>query len=346
MIYYIYLLSLLSCLSYVGFKKRKPDLFTLTVLASSYYSSTLLFGKIYDPDSHTYLIINDYIYIFYAFLFFLLIVAIYIHDTFFKLPANDEIPTNELAYFNLFLMSLIFLIIFLTDSRAFFPEELGNSDASSFGTLYNLYWASILIGLVAAFRSKNAILKIATFLFLLTTLTAGSRAFFTIGCLSILLIFFQNKPPIRLLMSFKRLFIMVLGFIFLIVFKNTYQYLLLFDLEMLLEAATNIDLILFRLNEGGESIVILNFHHAISLYQESAGSFVDLVVIKIFPFISELYIQAFNFDGRTLSDIIDEEYYQNVSYGMASNIWGLFYYVSGPIGTLIFVLYIYALFFI
>ena len=184
-------------------------------------------------------------------------------DTFFKLPANDEIPTNELAYFNLFLMSLIFLIIFLTDSRAFFPEELGNSDASSFGTLYNLYWASILIGLVAAFRSKNAILKIATFLFLLTTLTAGSRAFFTIGCLSILLIFFQNKPPIRLLMSFKRLFIMVLGFIFLIVFKNTYQYLLLFDLEMLLEV-NQFDLILFRLNEGGESIVILNFHHAIS----------------------------------------------------------------------------------
>ena len=105
---------------------------------------------------------------------------------------------------------------------------------------------------------------------------------------------------------------------------------------MILDAASNLDLILFRLNQGGESIIILNFHHAISMYEESVGSFTDLVAIKIIPFISELYIQAFNFDGRTLSDLIDEKYYQNVSYGMASNIWGLFYYVSGPIGTLIF----------
>ena len=62
------------------------------------------------------------------------------------------------------------------------------------------------------------------------------------------------------------------------------------DLDLLLEAGLDLDLLLFRLTKGSESIVVLNFQHAITLYSDNAGSFLDLVLIKCIPFISELYI--------------------------------------------------------
>jgi hypothetical protein len=348
MIYYFYIFSLLSCLSYIGFKNRKPDLFTLATLASAYYSSTLLFGKIYDPNSHSYLVIHEYIYVFYSFLFILLALTSFFHDRYFISTYKNQIfEYRDLNYFYIAIILLVFIVILSLDSRAFFPKEFEDNDASSFGALYNIYWSSILVGLVAAFRSNSNLVKVIMLIFLLTTLTAGSRAFFTIGSFIILLIFYENKPSIRLLMSLKRIIIILFGFTFLLVFKNIYQYLLVFDMDMLIEAGTNIDLILFRLNEGGESIVILNFQHAISLYHEEPGSFADLIAVKSIPFVSELYIQGFNFDNRTMSDLINENYYQNVSYGMASSIWGLFYYVSGPFGTIIFCLfYVFLIFFL
>ena len=55
---------------------------------------------------------------------------------------------------------------------------------------------------------------------------------------------YENKSPIRLFLSFKRLFVMIFGFIFLIVYKNIYQYLLMLDLNLLFEASTDFDLIL------------------------------------------------------------------------------------------------------
>ena len=50
------------------------------------------------------------------------------------------------------------------------------------------------------------------------------------------------------------------------------------DLD-LLEAGLDLDLLLFRLTKGSESIVVLNFQYAITLYS-NAGSFLDLVLIK------------------------------------------------------------------
>ena len=266
MIYYFYIFSLLSGLSYIGFKNRKPDLFTLAILASAYYSSTLLFGKIYDPNSHSYLVIHEYIYVFYSVLFILLALLSFFYDRYFISAYKNQIANyRDLNYFLVVIILLVLIVILSIDSRAFFPKEFEDNDASSFGAIYNIYWSSILVGLVTAFRSNSNLLKVIMCLFLLTTLTAGSRAYFTIGCFIILLIFYENKPSIRLLMSLKRIIVIIFGFAFLLVFKNIYQYLLAFDLEMLIEAGTNIDLILFRLNEGGESIVILNFQHAISI---------------------------------------------------------------------------------
>ena len=338
MVYYVYLFSFLGCVAYAGCKLRKPDLLTLCIIACGYYSSALLFGEVYDPENRGYVEINDFIYIFYSFLFVMLTVAVYLNDQYFDKDVKNyggTIP-SDFFYFHIPILTILFLTMNIIDSRSFFPDEVGGFSATSFGAFYNIYWVSALIFLAASFRTNNIFLKTVAIFFLLTTLTAGSRAFFTAGCFSILLWFFQTKSEIRLLMSIKRLSIVLFGFLFLLVYKNIYQYLLVLDYEMLLKAGLDFDLIIFRLTKGSESIVLLNFQHAMALYQESKGSFFDLITIKTIPFVSELYIEGFNFDARTLSDLVDESYYQTVNYGMASSIWGLFYYVSGPLGCLMF----------
>ena len=52
--------------------------------------------------------------------------------------------------------------------------------------------------IAAAFRTKSYSLKLIGFFFLLTTLLAGSRAYFLGGCFIALLMIYENKPPIRL----------------------------------------------------------------------------------------------------------------------------------------------------
>ena len=339
MFYFTYLVSLVGAISLIGLKRRKPDLLTLNIGGIAYYSSELLFGVVYDPNIRKYVEINEYIYIFYSFLFLFFIFAVYINDS----VSNTRIysqkispSTPEYFCFLIIVLVMIFLGLLLIDIRTFFPDEVGGFSASNYTSIYNIYWISVLLLIAAAFRTKSYSLKLIGLFFLLTTLLAGSRAYFLGGCLIALLMIYENKPPIRLFLSLRRVLVMILGFLFLIIYKNVYQYILMLDLDLLLEAGLDLDLLLFRLTKGSESIVVLNFQHAITLYSDNAGSFLDLVLIKCIPFISELYIVGFNFDPRSLSDILNENFYQNVSYGMASSIWGLFYYVSGPIGCLLF----------
>lgn len=344
MFYFAYISSFIIAICFIGFRLRKPDLLTMTILGTAYYSSSLLFGEVYDPDIGKYVDINDFIYAFYALLLILFTFATFINDSVLKRQTyiNEmEIP-QMYFYFLIVILTFIFLGLNLVDSRTFFPDEVGGFSASSYSSIYNIYWVSTLLLVTGAFKGNSNFLKLASIFFLLTTLLAGSRAYFLAGCFIALLMIYENKSPIRLFLSFKRLFVMIFGFIFLIVYKNIYQYLLMLDLNLLFEASTDFDLILFRLTKGSESVVILNFQHAITLFEQEAGSFIDLVLMKCIPFISELYILGFDYDMRTFSDILNENFYQTVSYGMASSFWGLFYYVSGPLGS-IFISFLYVL---
>ncbi len=338
MVYYLYLVSFLGAVTYIGFRLRKPDLLTITIIACGYYSSALLFGEIYDPDSKSYVDIHDFIYIFYSFLFSSLTIACFVNDHYLNkyFRNSKSMVLSEFLYFHLAILIVLFLAMNLLDSRAFFPDDVGEFSAASFGAIYNIYWVSALIFLITSFRSTSKFLKILGILFLLTTLLAGSRAYFTAGCFALLLLYFQAKPPMRLLASFSRLIIIIFGFLFLLVFKNIYQYLLFLDYEMVLAAGSDVDLILFRLTKGSEAIILLNFQHAITLYENGRGPFFDLILVKSIPFLSELYIEGLNLDPRTFSDLIDDKYYQSVNYGMASSLWGLVYYVMGPLGCIMF----------
>ena len=157
MVYYIYLVSFIGCVAYIGCKLRKPDLLTITIIGSGYYSSALLFGEVYDPEIHMYVEIDDFIYIFYSFLFILLTIATIINDQYLSKNFKNYsayFPT-DFFYFYAVILAVLFTALNAIDSRSFFPEEVGGFSASSFGVFYNIYWMSTLLLLVASFRTDR-----------------------------------------------------------------------------------------------------------------------------------------------------------------------------------------------
>lgn len=331
----VYLFSVLCALAVVGLRRRRPDLFTIAVVAHVYYSSTLFFGEVYDPENHIYVPIPETIYNFYSFLFIILSITIIAYDQKRRRFQDNFWRERDLLIFSLTALSLIFILINALDHRAFFPREIGGDSAASFGALFSLYWMLALIYLYVAVRSNDKAHIFFSMLFLLSTLLAGSRAYFTAGLIGFAIIYFQRKEPVLIASSPFKIFLGFFAFTFLILFKNFYQYLLVLDFDLLLGAASNWDLIVFRLTRGGESVILLNFIHSIEMYDHGRGSFTELFALKLLPFISEQVATATGFTGDTLSDLINASYYSTVNYGMASSFWGLFYYTSGWIGVIV-----------
>tara|TARA_B100001093_G_scaffold234684_1_gene225038 strand:+ start:3593 stop:4831 length:1239 start_codon:yes stop_codon:yes gene_type:complete len=332
---FFYGFCMIVAVGYVGFRKRRPDLFTLAIASCAYYSSTLASGVIYDPDSHQYLKIHDHIYWFYAFLLMLMFLGVVLNDRFFVQRTTKIVRAKFLLEFNLLLLSTIFLIIFIQSPRAFFPSEVGGFSAASYGAIYSVYWVSAITYGIFSVKTKSFGHLALAVLFLASTLLAGSRAYLTTGFLAMLLVFFSMKEGFVIFGSVRRILFLIFGFAFLIIFKNVYQYILLLDFALIADAAANWELVLFRLTRGGESIVLLNFQRAIEFSEFGFGSFVDLVLLRIIPFVSDLYIAVLQIRPDTLSDLLNERYYTTVNYGMASSMWGLAYYVAGPLGTLL-----------
>lgn len=337
MLYYLFIVSFSLAFVYVGFKRRTPDLLTVGVVCCGYYCSMLFVGDLYDPDTKLYVKIHDFLYIAHAFLFLTLLAACIIND--FVLRSYYKVaPTKNWRNFNRFHLLLVvalFLLMNSIDSRSFFPSDVGEFSAASFGFIYNIYWASVLLLLIGAMQSKINYLRLIASVFVLSTLLAGSRAYFLAAAFIVCFLYFQGKPPIRLFGSATRVIVMIMGFFFLIIFKNVYQYLLFLDLQSIVRIAGDWDVIIIRLTTASEALVLLNFQHAITLYEETRGSFFSLVFLESIPFVSELFVEAANSDPRKLSDFIDQRYFQSTEYGMASSFWGLFYFVGGPLACIL-----------
>ena len=97
------------------------------------------------------------------------------------------------------------------------------------------------------------------------------------------------------------------------------------------------NLILARITTWSEALVLLNFQNAITLYDETRGSFAHLVAFKMIPFFSDSFVEVFDLDSRNMADLLNSRFYQSINYGMASSIWGLFYFVGGPLSCIMFI---------
>ena len=333
--YWLYIFSSSAALSYIFFKKRKFDLFTILIICSFYYSSPLLIGILYDPDKHNIINISSEIYWFYSLFFGVSIMGAHIFDKLNKKQVYIKKYNYSAIQFHFLITSFIFLVILAIDSSFFFQKEVGEKSANQFGPLWGVYTASNLILLSLSMNSRiRHYIGIAIF-FLLTTLIAGSRAYFAAGLAVIALGTFKNSTPMRIGMKFSLVLKILIGFTFIFSWKIAYPFILAGQYGEAFQTISDPVAIGFRLFKGSEAgLCMLSFHHAIDYFETSPGSFFELIVVKLIPFLSLEFATAFNLNGLTFSDILNGIFYKTVNYGKASNLWGSIYYVIGKLGLI------------
>ena len=335
--YWLYIFTSFAALSYIFFKKRNFDLFTILIICSFYYSSPLLLGVLYDPDKHSIINVSSKIYWFYSSFFCASILGAYKFDKGNIFLFRGKIFNHSALQFYLFITCIIFLMLVMIDSSIFFQKEVGEKSVTQFGPLWAAFAASTLILLSLSIIVSNNYFFVIASIFLLMTLIAGSRAYFAAGAIIYALGTYKYSPPFVIATKFSLLFKILLGFFFLFLWKIAYPFVLVGQYTQALQSIVDPVGIGFRLFRGSEAgLVMLNFHHAIELFEYSSGSILELMVVKLIPFLHSEFATVFELNGSTFSDILNIKYYQTVNYGMASNLWGSIYYVSGPLGLLLF----------
>jgi|APSaa5957512535_1039671.scaffolds.fasta_scaffold46678_2 hypothetical protein len=336
--YWSYIFSSFGALLFILFKKRRIDLFTILMLCTFYYSSPLLNGILYDTDMHKIIKISPKIYWFYTFLYGAMIYAANKFDKIDHLFISKNIYNHSYLQFYLFMTSLIFLILVTIDWSFFLQQEAYEKSAKQFGPLWAAFTASILTFLSLAKNSSYKSYIVTALFFLLTTLIAGSRAYFAAGAIVFIICTYKSSLPIRIASNISVLLKITFGFLFLFFWKSAYPFILAGQFMEAHQTITDPVAIGFRLFKGSEAgLCMLNFHHAIDYFETSPGSFFELIVVKLIPFLSSEFASGFNLNGSSFSDILNIKYYQTVTYGMGSNLWGSIYYVSGSLGLILFV---------
>jgi hypothetical protein len=341
MIHEIFFIIFILNFVYFFFKKRKVDLVTIFFLSSAFYAMPLFFGTLYDPHDYHKYNIDDLVYIFYSGYFAILFLFIVFYDYFMlkklsqntKCIVNKEIILKKYYYILLSIVSSLLIIFFLKDSHFFFAN--GKADFGRFGILAVLYmWGSILLFSLGLFRNNKKYLYVPSF-FIFLTFIGGSRAhILTTILMYFLYIYIHRKQKLRLIGQYKYILIGISLLIFLISYKLIFNYVRLFEFNMIIKTLSNSDKLLFRIFQGGENFqTMVSLQHALVDLKFFNEDYLKVFVLKFIPFFSNSIANAFSVDLNTFNNILEKNFYYNVNYGVSSSFWGEMIYMFGISGS-------------
>ena len=335
--FYIFFISVWATgFSYITLKKRFFDLFTISYLACTYYALSLFGKEIYDPDTHTFIQIPVEVYAIYCIIFGGILVSAFLNDRLIKgYSVNFKTIAKNLDAVLAAFTSFMFIMILLIIPRGFLPDNVDAATGSSLGPIWSLY-CSFALSLLTVSAYLNSKYTILAWFFILLTVSAGSRTYFVTAVLIYVTI--KNRDQkMRLGTRLKYLIGIPLGIVLITTYKAMYQYILVLDFHSLFNFELMLQLVMFRLIEGSEAIVTLSLVHAVDLWNNNnLYQFSNILLLSI-PIISEPLAMALQIPLESFSHKLEPIYFQNVSYGVGSNIWGSFYASTGPIGVAMFI---------
>lgn len=335
--YYICLWFIVA--SYFFFKDRKIDLYSVVFFTSSYYSYPLFFGFLYDPENHTYPNIDTRIYLYYMVYFICLLIGAWYRD---QHPIRFQRLRNPIPY-EWLLLSLVFLCAILALYPDFFvPSDIDSpSRPSVLGPIYPLYvWSSLGLFWLALF-SRSKVLPWVAAIFIVLTTFAGGRSFFAVLILAIIVAGSIQVADngVKKYSKTKHFLFLGISLVVMILYKVLYMHILTGDLNLILTVLTDIDSIVFRLVEGSEPyLVMMNMQNSLSPILDLHDEYRHLFFIGSVPFFSNLFLDLMGHTNLSFSDVLDENFYTTVNYGMASTLVGELYYVGGYPLVLFFIL--------
>ena len=238
--------------------------------------------------------------------------------------------------------SLLFIIIIVMSPRGLLPVDIDAKSASELGVIWVLYRIMAISFFTCALFANSKISPLAAF-FILTTLTSGSRTYFVLAML-IYFIWRYYGTKIRLATTPIFLIGVPLGVMLLTIYKAVYQYLLILDLESLLDLEKMLEEITFKTFGGSEAIITLSFVRGIEVWKNNVVYDFSNTFITAIPLLTGIIQNAFGFKVQAFSDFLEPLYFYDVGYGVGSNLWGSMYAAGGIIATLLS-MYFYVLLF-
>lgn len=313
-------------------RKRHFDLYSIVFLSSSYYSIPLFIGSIVDPNDKSQVAMPSEIYASYAIFFFLTGIFALLAD-FGKVRIQISNFSNLKSYSKDLgiVTSFLFLVIVILHPRGLLPANVDEHGASQLGVVWVLYRLFAISFFATAIYEKSYLRPMSIF-FLLTTLTSGSRSFF-VAALLIYICYLYHKDQVRIIAKPFFIFGLPFGVMALTIYKVVYQYLLVLDFNSLRDGEQLLSQIIFKTYDGSEAIVTLSFVHGISLWKNGQIYEFSNILINAVPMLSETIGEIVGKNALRFSDVLEPLYFDDVSYGVASNLWGSMYASTGLIGT-------------
>ncbi len=333
----------LVILSYLVFKKRNVDFYTIAVFGYLFYTLPAFWGttwttqELYYSKIHfgTYLVVDIVsVLIFVSMVYF--DYRHYRRGVYFE-KKREEIYPSMLFYI---LVIIAYLFILVAVHKIGFELVLSQRkdalDIELMNPFFSLaVWISLIVLSFSSY-SKNWRLLVLSSPILLFTLFLGIRSYFVIGTLSYALLYMAQLRNIQLFKLWKvGVWLIVFGIIatmyraiYTIIKKGDFQHIILllttkeFYLEKVFTLPHEIYIVFSTLNISVSSNLRLGIE------------FVWYQIVNFIPLMNNL----FNVPEVRYSKVIMEEFYFESKFGMASNIWAEMYSSGGLILVVIFAL--------
>lgn len=334
--YIIFLIVVLSTLSYVLLAKRSFDFFSIAILGGVFYFSPAFAGFAYNPALQAYDPLTNMQYIIFTIYFFIFGIGAFVVD---GLLANHQLPIllteNSIKTSLMLNVSKILGVIYIC-SFLYLVYGLGRNALSSdkliimnqLGIDFSIFLTSCLVGLLLWYKQSKTLFILAI-IGLLYALFIGYRFVFILSFLSFITYYLSMQgKQVLILKSWKTLAIIAIIGLFLFSYEYMFVAYKMFDLNVIKEnIIINIDRYQRLLSHSEPMVVQENLNLILQHnFRLPLHYLVNNLMVLIFPFASKLglYHNMPNF-----SQLFQEHFYSGYQYGTATNIWGEMFVFGG-----------------
>lgn len=328
-------------LSYVIFKKRNIDFYTIAVLGFMIYTLPAFWGTTWTTQGLYFSEIHFETYLLVDMISLILFISMINFDRKTNTISFREIQWNHYPKY-LFYLLLIFsyisiiLAIYKVGLSSLLAETKNPTHIEKMNPFFSLsIWTSLICFSFGA-ASKNKFIGLLPLPIMIFTLFLGIRSFFVIGIISYVITLLSHYGKTALFRKWK--YGLTLGFIMIIatIYREVYFIIKRGDFEYVFTLLTSKDFYQSKVFVLPHEIYIVFSTLNISLSQKlNLG--LEFILYQILDFIPFMGV-VFELPELKYSKVIMEEFYSESQFGMGSNIWAEMYSSGGFILVLVFAL--------
>lgn len=315
-------------LLYIALKKRFFDFYSISMISTIIYFSPSIFGYVWyrvpvkrGGYEDIFININPMVELAHIIVLSILLLSMIIFDIFNK-KINNHIKIGEKKY-----ITTIFVLFTLMIYSNFLINNLNfalNGDKNQFDRWYSMVAISIPFCMALCVTERRYVYLLILSLVVIFEMYTGNREAIVFSAISILSVMLWRRGKGRLIWYYKYI---IFGFILVIsalAYKNISAAILHGDWEIALSRLGNLEYYGDTLSKSEPFVTQTILHYAISLGWSYDGSFVKPLFASLVPLGDIVFGNV-----ETISGYINGSLFEDVGYGVASNVWAEAYIYGG-----------------